>query len=60
MIDDETPVDPDDLAPDADDDGDPVDDELKELQTTRKKDVQDDEVDGPDQPRDAEHRRGIS
>jgi hypothetical protein len=59
MIDDET-VDPDDVAPDADEEGDPVDEELKEFQTTKKKDIEDDEVDGPDQPRDAEHRRGIS
>lgn len=60
MHDDETTVDPDDLAPDADEEGDDVDPELKELATTRKRDVQEDEVDKPDPPRDAENRRGVS
>jgi hypothetical protein len=50
-------VDPDDLAPDADDEGDEVDPELKDLATTRKKDVEEDEVDGPDKPRTAENRK---
>jgi hypothetical protein len=54
MIDDET-VDPEDLA--DEEEGDPVDEELKELQTTRKKDVQEDEVDGDDLPRTAENRK---
>jgi hypothetical protein len=54
MIDDET-VDPEDLA--DEEEGDPVDEELKEFQTTRKKDVQEDEVDGDDLPRTAENRK---
>lgn len=54
MIDDET-VDPEDLA--DEEEGDEADPELKELTTTKKKDIQDDEVDGDDLPRTSENRK---
>lgn len=51
------PVDPDDVAPDEDEDGDEVDPDLKDLATTKKKDIQDDEVDTQEPPRTTENRR---
>lgn len=60
MIDDET-VDPDDLAPDADEEGDELDPELEDLKTKQrgkdKEEVLDDEVDTPDRPRTTDERR---
>ena len=50
-------VDPDDVAPDEDEEGDEVDPDLKDLATTKKKDIQDDEVDTQEPPRTTENRR---